>query len=152
MKIRVEIDPSIEENEVIIKCPSIDESVTKLQSVLLNTGDKNGKLVFYKDDTEFYLSLDSILFFETSENTVVAHTANDYFEVHYKLYELESSLPLNFIRVSKSAILNVKEVYCITRNLTAASKVDFANTHKSVFVSRNYYKLLKDRMAQIVCR
>ncbi len=67
--------------------------------------------------------------------------------VHHKLYELEELLPRAFIRISKSAILNSSKVYSIARNLTASSRVEFFGSHKAVFVSRNYYKLLKDKIS-----
>ena len=63
--------------------------------------------------------------------------------MRHRLYELEEFLPSYFLRVSKSTILNSKEVYSITKSLTASSLVEFRGTHKKVYVSRNYYKALK---------
>lgn len=60
-------------------------------------------------------------------------------------------LPSYFLRVSKSTILNTREVYSITRNLTAASLVEFSGTHKKVYVSRSYYKALKLLLDERVC-
>ena len=39
-------------------------------------------------------------------------------------------LPINFIRVSKSTILNVDHIFSIEKNLTASSIVQFNKTHK----------------------
>lgn len=147
MKIRIEIDPDVDESEVVIRCSRIDESVAQIQSLLLDSEGDRRKIVFYKDDTEFYLTVDEVLFFETADNTVWAHTADDEFQVKYKLYELEDILPKSFMRVSKSTILNTHKVYSIMRNLTAASKVEFHRSHKVVYVSRNYYKNLRDRLS-----
>ena len=148
MKIRIEIDPGIEEQEVVIRCGVIDESITQLQSLLLNAGKEKKKIVFYKDETEFYLPLDEVLFFETADNLVWAHTPQDEYQVKYKLYELEELLPGTFMRISKSAILNTRKVYSISRNLTASSLVEFQNSHKQVYVSRNYYKPLKNKLEE----
>ena len=71
------------------------------------------------------------------------------YEVKYKLYELEGILPNNFMRVSKSTILNVNYIYSITRNLTSSSLVEFKNTHKKVYVSRYYYKPLKIKLSEM---
>ena len=87
-----------------------------------------------------------VLFFETEGGIIRAHTADDEFDVKFKLYELEEKLPRSFVRVSKSTILNIRKVYSITRNLTGASKVEFRDSHKIVYCSRNYYKSLKDSM------
>ena len=147
MKIRIEIDPGIEEQEVVIRCGVIDESIMQLQSLLLNTGKEKKKIVFYKDETEFYLPLDEVLFFETADNLVWAHTPQDEYQVKYKLYELEEMLPKCFQRISKSAILNRNKVYSIARNLTAASTVEFYGSHKTVYVSRGYFKELKEKLS-----
>jgi len=147
MKIRIEIDPAIQEQEIVIRCARLDESVTQIQSLLQDAGSEKKKIVFFKGDTEYYLALDDVLFFETSGNEVWAHTAKEEYQVHYKLYELEELLPRYYMRVSKGAILNTNKVYSIVRNLTAASKIEFFGTHKSVYVSRSYFKALKDRLS-----
>ncbi len=147
MKIRIDVDPNLDEKEVVIKCPEIDESVVALQSLLLRSENEKSKIVFYKNETEYYLPIDKILFFETSDDQVWAHTCNDEFSVKYKLYELEDILPRQFVRISKSAILNSGKVYSIVKNLTASSKVEFAGSNKSVFVSRSYYRLLKEKLS-----
>lgn len=77
-----------------------------------------------------------------------AHTRDGIYRIRSKLYELEETLPGSFMRVSKSAILNVHHVYSIERNLTASSIVQFQGTHKQVFVSRHYYKALRERLEE----
>lgn len=148
MKIRLELDGSITNEEVVIRCRTLSEEVQRIQKVLAEVAGRNPQFVFYKGDTEFYLSLEDILFFETEDKVIFAHTASDLYQVKYRLYELEEFLPGYFLRVSKSTILNVNKVYSIQRNLTASSIVAFQNTHKQVFVSRHYYKLLKDKLEE----
>ena len=70
------------------------------------------------------------------------------YETQYRLYELEEILPRYFMRVSKSTIVNLNQIYSITRNITASSLVEFYGTIKKVYVSRNYYKALIDRMGE----
>ena len=143
-KVKIEIDPNMEGCEVTIRCAEIDETVAKIQKLLKEAEEQH--ISFFKDDKEFFLPLSDILFFETEEGSIWAHTESESFEVRNKLYELEERLPSFFFRISKSAILNVKKVYSITKNLTGASKIEFMGTHKTVFCSRNYYKELKDKM------
>lgn len=148
MKIKIEVDTELKEQEVIIRCPAIDENVLKVQEAITRSASQVDKMVLNKKETEYYIPMQSLLFFETSDNMVSAHTADDIFTTGYKLYELEEMLPGNFMRVSKSTIINVNHIYSITRNLTASSVVQFSGTHKQVFVSRNYYKALMCRMEE----
>lgn len=148
MKIRIEMDHSLEEDEVIIRCRKIDKEIQLMEQALSEIILKTQRFVFYREETEYYLPLDCILFFETAEGSISAHTADNVYLTRYKLYELEKLLPGNFMRVSKSSILNTDHVYSISRNLTASSTVEFKGTHKQVFVSRYYYKPLKFKLEE----
>ena len=57
-------------------------------------------------------------------------------------------MPVSFMRVSKSTILNTEHIYSISRNFTASSVVAFDGTHKQVFVSRYYYKPLISKLEE----
>jgi len=146
MKVQIDIYEDLKDLEVIIKCATINDTVLTLQKYLLEISKEKNHLIFYQNEKEFYFSINQILFFETSENGIAAHTKNDIYQVHHKLYELEEMLPAYFMRVSKSTILNTHEIYSITKNITSSSKVEFHNTHKVVYVSRNYYKSLKNNL------
>lgn len=148
MKIRIEVDERIEENEVVVKCNELNDEIKNIQKVLAEIASQSKQIIFYKGSTEYYISLDNILFFETEDSGISAHTINDVYVVKYKLYELEDILPMNFLRVSKSTILNTNHIYSITRNITSASVVEFQNTHKKVFVSRHYYKVLQFKLLE----
>lgn len=148
MKIRIEIDEGIAEDEVIIRCSGLTEEVTAVQKAVSDVVNASWRIPFYKGNTEYYLALDEILFFETDESGISAHTRNEVYQTKYKLYELEDILPGIFMRVSKSTILNTRHIYSISRNLTASSVVAFGGTHKQVYVSRYYYKPLISKLEE----
>lgn len=148
MKIRIEFDEGIEENEVVIKCNNLDLEVQKIQEMLSGFISKKASLEFYKEGKDFYLSLDNILFFETENSEVNSHTYNDIYKVKQKLYELENILPREFVRVSKSTIININHVHAITKNITSASLIEFQDTYKTVYASRHYYRELKLKLGE----
>ena len=148
MKIRIEVDNKIYENEVIIRCGELSEDVKNIQNILRDMLSHKKRITFYRGDKEYYLSLEEILFFETDENGICAHTIDNIYNVKYKLYELEEFLPGYFMRVSKSTILNTNHIYAITHSLSSSSKVEFQNTHKQIYVSRYYYKPLKIKLLE----
>ncbi|MDF2595526.1 MAG: response regulator of the LytR/AlgR family [Clostridia bacterium] len=148
MKIQIEVDKKIKENEVIIRCSELSEEIRVLQTMLDELLFRRKPITFYKGETEYYLSLEEILFFDTAESGVCAHTTHQIYNVKYKLYELEELLPGYFMRISKSAILNINHIYSITHSLSSSSKVEFQNTHKQVYVSRYYYKPLKIKLLE----
>lgn len=146
MKLRIEVADDGMEDEVIIRCSSIDENVRKLQAFVQSLAQP--KLTFYKDTQEYYLPLEEILFFETDNEQIYAHTKKDAFLVKYKLYELEEILPHAFARAAKGTIVNTSRIYAINRNITSSSQISFGGTHKHIYVSRHYYKTLKDKMKE----
>lgn len=148
MKVRIDIDENLREDEIIIKCSKLDERTQKVYNSLMEITRGSQQLMLYKGNVDYYLGLEAILFFETSDNCISAHTVDNVYETTYRLYELEELLPGYFMRVSKSTILNVNHIYSISRNLTASSEVQFINTHKQVYVSRYYYKSLKCRLEE----
>ena len=121
MKIKIEFDDSIDEEEVIIRCSELSDKIQNIQRTLSELNGTVNSLVFYKHETEFYLSLDQILFFETGSDGVSAHTLNDIFQTRYKLYELEELLPGYFMRISKSAY--------IVRRLQRSLTLTFLSLH-----------------------
>lgn len=148
VKIRVEIDPEAPEEEIVLRCRELTPEVVKLQQLLAKQIKSTGQIILYQNDTEYYLETDRILFFETEGSQVLAHTETEIFEARKKLYELEDMLGSDFLRISKSAIVNLNRIYAIRRNLAASSEISFQGTHKQIYVSRAYIKVLKERLEE----
>ena len=148
MKIKIEIDDGLEEEEIVIRCKSLNEDVVSIQKRITDAVNSRLQLEVSKGEKEYFITIDEILFFETSASEVYVHTTTQIYETKYRLYELEELLPSNFIRVSKSAILNASRVRAIHKNITGASEVEFAGSNKTVFVSRNYLKILMAKLEE----
>ena len=148
MKVHIEVDDSMSVDEVLIRCGRADENIRNICQLILEHGGAEPNITFYKENREYYFPLKNVLFFETDGEHIYAHTADDAFFIKYRLYELENMLPRSFVRVAKSTIANSAKVYSVTRNITSASLIQFAGSHKQVFASRNYYKDLQQRLQE----
>ena len=146
MKVKIEIEEGLEEEEVVIRCGSLSDSVVSLQNFISKQNNGKRYLALTGGETEYYVPLEDIYFFETEGREIRAHTADQIFICSYRLYELEELLPGSFMRISKSAIANLDHIYSITRNLTASSEVEFVGSKKRALVSRSYYKALVERL------
>ena len=147
MKVCIELDPQMDEPEMIIRAPRLTEDVARLQQLILE--QKMTPLTFYKDRSEYFVDVSKILFFETDGEKIYGHTKEEAYEVRQKLYELEEILPIAFCRISKSTIVNTKQIYAIEKSFSGTSTVNFYQTHKQVHVSRHYYQLLKERLKEM---
>ena len=148
MKLRIEVEDNIAEDEIIIRCKNITPQILQLQEKLQKEQSVFGNFVAYRGETEYYLDFRDILFFQTEAGQIQVHIKSDVYETDFKLYELEKMLPSCFLRISKSTIVNCEKIYSISRNLTAASLVQFQGTHKQAYVSRAYYKTLQNKLKE----
>ena len=106
MKIRIEIDEGLEEEEVVIRCRELSDEIVGLQRQISDGLNSKMQIEVTKKDITYYLTLNEIYFLETAGSLVAVHTATDIYETKQRLYELEDMLPGTFMRVSKSAIIN----------------------------------------------
>lgn len=147
MKIRLDISSEYREKEIIIRANKKDEEVTEILRNLQEIDTKLHNINGYLDNTVYSLSTRDILFFETNDRNVYAHTKDNAFLIHYRLYELEENLPDNFLRVSKSSILNVDEVKSLTQSVMG-NLIQFRDSYKQIYVSRRFLKKLKLKLNQ----
>lgn len=146
MRVKIEIEEGLAEEEVVIRCGGLNDSVISVQNFISKLNGGKRCLSLTGGETEYFIPFEDIYFFETEGKEIRAHTADKIFICGYKLYELEELLPGSFMRVSKSAIINLDHVYSVTRNLTASSAVEFAGSCKQAYVSRAYYKAMTERL------
>jgi DNA-binding LytR/AlgR family response regulator len=142
-KVRLEIDSNAEE-EIVIRCKSINGEVLRLQSLLSGSAESEMELTL--GNAIHFVKISSILFFETDGAKTVAHTKSNMYYSDYKLYELEERLPAGFMRISKSCIINLYAVASIRRDLTGIGEACFADTVKKVYISRGYFKPFKEKL------
>lgn len=147
MKIRLDISSEYREKEIVIRANKKDEEVAEILRNLQKIDTKLHNINGYLDNTVYSLSTQDILFFETNDRNVYAHTKDNAFLIHYRLYELEENLPDNFLRVSKSSILNVDEVKSLTQSVMG-NLIQFRDSYKQIYVSRRFLKKLKLKLNQ----
>ena len=146
MRTRIEQIGDGKVEEAVIYCRQITPEVEAAVRQLEQLGKRPVLPAFFKDDRQYYLSLSEILFFETDAERVFAHTIKDAYETGLRLYELEAGLPGNFVRISRSAIVNTKLIYSIQKGLTGVSLLSFRQTHKVIYCSRLYHANLLKKM------
>lgn len=142
MKIRLIHNPSLEEDVVIEyrdMTPALDRMIQQLQSLEIQA-ELRGSIVT--------LQIVEIVYFESDDDYVYANTATNSYKTRYRLYELETLLPSNFMRVSKSQIVNLNHIECIERVLPSSKMLRFRNTTKTAYVSRMYYGALKHKLEE----
>ena len=55
MKLRIELDNQIKENEIIIKCSELSKEITRIQNIIFELISEKKEMIFYKGNTEYYI-------------------------------------------------------------------------------------------------
>ncbi|MBQ8718662.1 MAG: LytTR family transcriptional regulator [Clostridia bacterium] len=150
MKLHIEIDDQApEEPELTLRCRTHNEACLRLERLLATAmqTEHSPPLILTLGDTEYYIPQDHVLFFETDgAGRITAHTAKSLYYTASTLSALERTLPPHFMRVSKSCILNTAAVTSLTHSITGSGEVAFAHTEKRVYISRAYFKVVKEKI------
>ncbi len=130
-----------EEDELIVRCDYLDESLTKLINQF-KTG--KGKMNFYKDSKIVFIEPEAVLYFESVDDKVFAYTKDSVYETKSKLYQLEAELPATiFFRANKAVIVNLDKIDSLAPVFGGRFEAVLENGYK-VMISRNYLNTLKE--------
>lgn len=144
MKITIETPGPGEEDEIIVRCTSLDDRLMNLICALKTEQDH--KLTGYLDDKIVMLSPRNIFYFESVDNKVFAYTDKGVYEVHKKLYEIESEYSYtDFLRISKSAIVNVAKIAYLKPIFNGRFEAKLKN-NETIIISRQYVLDLKKKL------
>ena len=141
MKVTILEKKADEEDELIVKCDYLDESLTKRINQC-KTG--KGKMNFYKDGKIVFVDPEEVLYFESVDDKVFAYTKDSVYETKSKLYQLEEELPASsFFRANKAVIVNLDKIDSLTPVFGGRFEAVLENGYK-VMISRNYLNTLKE--------
>lgn len=143
MKIIIEQIGPEEEEQILIRCRNVDDPIVALAKELKRRRDKltvrDGERILQVDPSEVY-------YFEAVDNKVFLYTQEKVYETKSKLYELEEQFGYtNFIRVSKSVILNLSKVDSFYPEFNGRFEALMKNKER-VLISRQYVPELKKRL------
>jgi DNA-binding LytR/AlgR family response regulator len=143
MKITIEDLPDGGEDEIIIRCKQVDEHLLKLVYAL-KAGQE--KLTVTRGTDILQVMPKEVFYFEAVDNKVFLYLEKDVYETKQKLYELEERFRgTDFVRVSKSVILNLSKVKSLSPAFNGRFEATMKNCEKLI-VSRAYVPVLKEKL------
>ena len=144
LKIKVE-SVELPETEVIIRGDVTSEEVVSLLQLLKKRN--SGKLILYKEEEQYIVDADEIVFIEVSDNKVCAYTRQDAYEAKQKLYEIKELLgSKSFAQINKSVIVNINCVKSIQAEFSGNYRLKLKNRKESLNISRKYFKEFRERI------
>lgn len=143
---KITLEPAqLQETEIIIRGDVTDEEVTALLQFLRKRN--SGKLMVYKEEEQFLIDPEELVFLEASGSKILAYTAQDVFETKLKLYALKELLHTQpFAQINKSVIVNINCVKSIQAEFSGNYRIRLKNRTEVLTISRKYFKEFKDRI------
>ena len=140
MKIIIEDLQPGEEEQIIVRCRQIHP---ELMRVLNAHKMQRMMLIAYKDSEIHRINPTDVFYIESVDDRTFLYCEREVYESKQKLYELEESLAVgDFLRVSKSAILNLRKVKSLVPAFSGRLEAILRNDER-VPISRHYVRELK---------
>ncbi|MDE5964886.1 MAG: LytTR family transcriptional regulator [Eubacterium sp.] len=141
MKIKIKIDSTYNDPEIIIFTDEITDDIDRLVKILT---DENSQIISgIRYDRVEVLDPDEIIRVYANSKKVYAVTDKGEYTLRFRLYEAEERLgSKNFVRISKSEIINLKKVNSFDMNLAGTICVRLSN-NEVTYVSRRYVAEIK---------
>lgn len=141
MKVEIIIDESIEETNIKIYSNKYSKEVENIRDALTET--LLGKIVAFQSKEVFILSFDEIIRIYAQDKSVYVKTKDNTYTTRLTIYEFESKADRrNFIRISRSEIVNLDYVKRLDLSFTGTIAVELANGDVG-YVSRRKLKEFK---------
>ena len=145
MKVEVHIDSHFQEEAVTITAPTLSTRVEQVRDFVEMLEQK--ERLRAKKEGETYL-VETRLFhrFYIENRQVVGETKDDHFILTGPLYQLSEDLPIYFLKISQSEIINTKEIDHL--HFTGSGSVQIYLKNGSLtYSSRRYLKAIKEKLS-----
>lgn len=136
MKVNLFVSKDVEEPYAEIHTNELNENITKAMSILEN--DESNELLAVKKDSDIaLLKYDDIFMFRVENKQVNVFTKDYDYIIKKPLYQIEENLNSDFVRISKTTIVNLKKIKRVAPSLRGMMLIELKNGLKDN-ISRKY--------------
>ena len=136
MKVNLFVSRDIEEPYADIHTDELTDNVTKAISIL-ESDDSNEMLAVKKGSDIALLELDEIFMFRVEDKQVKVYTESNEYLIKKPLYQVEENLSSDFVRISKTTIVNLRKIERVAPSLKGMMFIELKNGLKDN-ISRKY--------------
>ena len=136
MKVNLFVSRDIEEPYADIHTNELTDNITKAMSIL-ESEDSNDMLAVKKGSDIALLEFSDVYMFRVENKQVKVYTQSSEYLVKKPLYQVEESLGSDFVRISKTTIVNLKKVERVAPSLKGMMFIQLKNGLKDN-ISRKY--------------
>ena len=142
MKITIETPQAGEEEQIIIKAHHLTPEIFNM----LNAFKSGGAMLIANIGSEIHrINPADIFYIETVDNKTFLYGEGKVYESKQKLYELDALSLTDFLRISKSTIINLSKIQSLVPSISGRLEAVLAGGER-VVISRQYVSALKKNL------
>ena len=144
MKVNLFVSKDIEEPHADIHTNELTDNITKALSIL-ESDDSNDMLAVKKGSDIALLEFGDVFMLRVEDKQVKVYTENNQYLVKKPLYQVEENLNSDFVRISKTTIVNLRKIERVARSLKGMMFIQLKNGLKDN-ISRKYLPDFKNAL------
>jgi DNA-binding LytR/AlgR family response regulator len=136
MKVNLFVSRDIDEPYADIHTNELTDNVTKAISIL-ESEDSSDMVAVKKGSDIALLEMEEIFMFRVEDKQVKVYTENKEYLIKKPLYQVEETLSSDFVRISKTTIVNLRKIERVAPSLKGMMFIQLKNGLKDN-ISRKY--------------
>lgn len=144
MKVNLFVSKDIEEPYADIHTNELTDNITKAMSIL-ESDDSNDMLAVKKGSDIALLEFDDVFMLRVEDKQVKVYTENNQYLIKKPLYQVEETLSSDFVRISKTTIVNLRKIERVAPSLKGMMFIQLKNGLKDN-ISRKYLPDFKNAL------
>ena len=144
MKVNLFVSRDVEEPYADIHTNELTDNITKAMSILEND-DSNDMLAVKKGSDIALLEFSEVFMLRVEEKQVKVYTQSNDYLIKKPLYQVEVTLSGDFVRISKTTIVNIKKIERVAPSLRGMMFIELKNGLKDN-ISRKYLPDFKNAL------
>lgn len=144
MKVNLFVSRDIEEPHADIHTNELTDNITKAMSIL--ESDDTNEILAVKNGSDItLLEFNDVFMLRVENKQVKVYTENNEYLIRKPLYQVEESLSGDFVRISKTTIVNLKKIKRVAPSLKGMMFIELKNGLKDN-ISRKYLPDFKNAL------
>ena len=136
MNVKVELTSNIQEPCMVIYTNKITEEITALLRLIENQNQKDF-IILQQEERYIVVKLQDIYMVRLEDRLVALYGENEKYYSKLRLYEVEEQLGSDFMQISKTTLINRKQIESVEPSFSGTMYLKLKNQSKD-YISRKY--------------
>ena len=146
MKVECKISTDYKEPYAVLHVNRMTQAIAEIISMLEKEGGGSSALIVSKEKKTYFIEPEEIALVRTEGRDIVCYDKlKNRYTLDKPLYEMQNILDNHFVRVSKSTIINIREINHVEAGFNGTMELVMKNGVTD-YISRNFRKSFKERL------